>query len=80
MVLSELWICRETAASCLVQQGESKMCYMESPIGSGLQPLNALRLFHRILRFHKLIPGGHLELLHPWPGQTPPLDSGGMTG
>jgi hypothetical protein len=25
-------------------------------------------------------PGGHLELLHPWPGQTPPLDSGGRAG
>ena len=25
-------------------------------------------------------PGGHLELPHPWPGQTPPLDSGETIG
>jgi hypothetical protein len=22
-------------------------------------------------------PGGHFKFPHPWPGQTPPLDSGG---
>lgn len=27
-----------------------------------------------------LIPGCHLELPHPWPGQTPPVDNGGTTG
>jgi hypothetical protein len=25
-------------------------------------------------------PGGHLKLPHPWPGQTPPLDSSGTSG
>lgn len=25
-------------------------------------------------------PGGHLKLPHPWPGQNPPLDNGGMSG
>ncbi len=25
-------------------------------------------------------PGGHLKLLHPWPGQTPPPSRGGTAG
>lgn len=25
-------------------------------------------------------PGGHFNFLHPWPGQTPPLDSSGTVG
>ncbi|MHB1541757.1 MAG: transposase [Steroidobacteraceae bacterium] len=25
-------------------------------------------------------PGGHLKFPHPWPGQNPPRDSGGMIG
>jgi len=24
-----------------------------------------------------LTPGGHFKILHPWPGQNPPLDRGG---
>ena len=27
-----------------------------------------------------VVPGGHLELPHRWPGQNPPLDSGEMMG
>jgi len=25
-------------------------------------------------------PGGHFKFPHPWPGQNPPLDSGGSGG
>jgi len=27
-----------------------------------------------------LTPGGHSKFPHPWPGQSPPLDSSGTAG